>query len=58
MADLIVQVSRIDDIVSHDNADLLEVAVVKGWNCIVLKDQYKKVILSPISHQTQSFRKK
>lgn len=33
MSTLIVEVVRINDIVKHDNADKLEIAVVKGWNC-------------------------
>ncbi len=41
MSDLIVEVVAIDKIVPHGNADALEVAVVKGWECIVKKDQFK-----------------
>ncbi len=39
---LIVEVCRIDKIKDHPNADKLEYAVVKGWECIVLKDTYKE----------------
>jgi RNA ligase (TIGR02306 family) len=41
MSTLIVEVVRINDIVKHDNADKLEIAVVKGWNCVVQKEQFK-----------------
>ena len=33
---------EIDEIVPHDNADRLEIAVVGGFNCIVLKDTWEK----------------
>jgi len=38
---LIVEVCDIKDIVPHKNADSLEIAVIKGWECIVKKDTYK-----------------
>lgn len=41
MADLIVEISKIERIEPHTNADRIEVAVVKGWNCIIQKGQYK-----------------
>lgn len=41
MADLLVEVCKIDKIIEHPNADRLEVAVIKGWNCIVRKGDYK-----------------
>tara|TARA_Y100000310_G_C20688111_1_gene820408 strand:+ start:586 stop:1713 length:1128 start_codon:yes stop_codon:yes gene_type:complete len=38
---LIVEVCEIKKIKEHGNADALEIAEVKGWDCIVKKDQYK-----------------
>lgn len=38
---LIVEVCDIKEIKEHSNADLLEIAVIKGWNCIVKKGEYK-----------------
>ena len=40
MSDLIVEVSRIDEIQSHPNADKLEMAVIRGWQCVVPKGKY------------------
>jgi len=42
MSSLIVEVCKIDKVSSHPNGDYLEIAHIKGWNCIVRKDQYKK----------------
>ena len=42
MAELLVEVCKIDDIFEHPNADRLEFAKVKGWNCIVEKDKWEK----------------
>ena len=42
MSSLIVEVCRVSDIVKHPNADRLSIVTVKGWNCIVGLDQYKK----------------
>jgi len=50
MSTLIVEVCKINDILPHENADLLEIAIVKGWECIVKKDQFKigdKVVYIP-----------
>jgi RNA ligase (TIGR02306 family) len=41
VSSLIVEVVRIKDIIKHDNADKLEIAVVKGWSCVVQKEQFK-----------------
>lgn len=41
MSSLIVEVCEISNIESHPNADRLDIATVKGWNCIVQKDSYK-----------------
>lgn len=40
MSSLIVEVCEIKDIQPHPNADRLEIATVKGWNCIVQKGAY------------------
>lgn len=51
MSTLIVEVSVIDNIQPHDNADRLEIATVKGWQCVVMKGKYKKgdkIIYIPI----------
>jgi RNA ligase (TIGR02306 family) len=37
----LASVETISRIVPHPNADSLEIAEVKGWNCIVKKDQHK-----------------
>jgi len=41
MSELVVEVCKIDKIINHNNADSLEIARVKGWDCIVKKDDYK-----------------
>ena len=38
---LIVEVCEIKDIKEHPHADLLEVAIIKGWECITKKGEYK-----------------
>lgn len=51
MSSLIVEVSKIDEIQEHDNADKLEIAIIKGWQCITQKGKFKKddkVIYIPI----------
>lgn len=51
MSSLIVKVCKIDKILKHDNADRLEIAIVGGWQCIVMKDRYKnkdKIVYVPI----------
>lgn len=40
MSSLIVEVCEIRDIQPHPNADRLDIATVKGWNCIVGKNSY------------------
>lgn len=40
MSSLIVEVCRIDSVVPHPNADKLELAVIKGWQCVVPKGKY------------------
>src|SRR5918997_1855008 len=40
MSTLIVEVSRIDRVLPHPNADLLELAQIKGWQCVVPKGKY------------------
>lgn len=41
MSTLIVEVCKIDKITNHKNADLLDLVIVKGWQCVVKKDSYK-----------------
>ena len=38
---LIVEVCEIKDIVPHNNADSLEICIIKGWECISKKDSFK-----------------
>lgn len=38
---LIVEVCEIKNINEHPEADALEIAIVKGWECVVKKGQYK-----------------
>jgi RNA ligase (TIGR02306 family) len=40
MSSLIVEVSRIERVLPHPNADLLELAHIKGWQCVVPKGRY------------------
>lgn len=40
MSKLVVEVCRIVDVRAHPNADKLDVAVVKGWQCVVPKGAY------------------
>lgn len=40
--DFKVEVVEVKDILPHPNADRLEIAVVKGWNCVVKKGQFTK----------------
>ena len=50
MSTLIVEVCQIEKIVSHPNADRLEIAFVKGWQCIVGKNEFcakEKIIFIP-----------
>lgn len=41
MSSLIVEVSKIDNVIKHPNADRLSIATVKGWNVIIGLDEYK-----------------
>lgn len=41
MSSLILDTQPISDILTHPNADLLEIAVVKGWQCVVQKGQFQ-----------------
>jgi len=50
-SDLFVEVCKIESIIPHGNADRLELAIVKGWQCTVPKGKYQKgdrVIYIPI----------
>jgi RNA ligase (TIGR02306 family) len=42
MAELIVEVCKIDKVERHPNADRLDIATVKGWNCIVGRHEFKE----------------
>lgn len=51
MSTLIVEVSEIDRVLPHPNADALELAQIKGWQCVVPKGKYvggAKVVYIPI----------
>ncbi len=51
MSSLIVEVCEISQILAHPNADALEVAVVKGWQCIIKKDGFRagdRVVYFPL----------
>lgn len=51
MSTLMVTVEEIKAIKPHSNADKLELAIVKGWQCVVGKDTYKvgdKIVYIPI----------
>jgi RNA ligase (TIGR02306 family) len=41
MSTLIVEVCRIEKILPHPNADALELAHIKGWQCVVPKGKYQ-----------------
>ena len=41
MSNLIVDVCKIKELRPHNNADKLEVALVKGWECIVGKGEHR-----------------
>src|SRR5947209_3271290 len=40
MSSLIVEVCRIERVLPHPNADKLELAQIKGWQCVVPKGKY------------------
>src|SRR3954467_7004232 len=40
MSSLIVEVCRIEKVLPHPNADLLELAHIKGWQCVVPRGKY------------------
>jgi len=40
MSTLKVEVIKVDNVLPHSNADRLEIAVVKGWNCVVQKGEW------------------
>ncbi len=40
MSTLLVQVCRIEKVLTHPNADALELAHIKGWQCVVPKGKY------------------
>lgn len=36
------RIVQIDDVITHPNADALDLAIVGGWQCVVKRDEYKK----------------
>lgn len=51
MSSLIVEVCEVKEIKPHPNADRMEIAVVKGWECCVKKGTFKsgdKVVYFPV----------
>lgn len=40
MSTLIVEVCKIEKVLPHDNADALELAQIKGWQCVTPKGKY------------------
>lgn len=51
MSKLLVEICKISNIEKHPNADKLDIATIKGWSCIVGKDEFKKddlVLFCPI----------
>src|SRR3569833_1284370 len=40
MSTLIVEVCKIDHVEPHSNADALELAIIKGWQCVIPKGRY------------------
>lgn len=51
MSSLIVEVATIDQINPHTNADALELAIIKGWQCVVPKGKYvagDRVVYVPV----------
>ena len=40
MSSLIVEISNVEKVLPHNNADTLEIVVVKGWQCVVPKGHY------------------
>jgi RNA ligase (TIGR02306 family) len=40
MSTLIVEVCRIEKVLPHGNADALELAQIKGWQCVIPKGRY------------------
>jgi len=41
MAELLVNVVKIEEITPHENAESLEVVIIGGWNVVVKKEQFK-----------------
>lgn len=42
MSTLCVEICRIDSIEKHPNADKLDIAIIKGWQCVVAKDSFRE----------------
>jgi RNA ligase (TIGR02306 family) len=41
MSQLIVEICKVNEVSAHPNADKLDIIKVKGWQCIVSRNQYK-----------------
>lgn len=51
MSSLIVEVSKLDDVKPHPNADSLELGIIKGWQCVIPKGKYRpgsRVVYIPV----------
>lgn len=46
MSSLIVEICKIDAVEHHPNADRLDIVHIKGWNCIVSRDEFKAETLA------------
>ncbi len=41
MAETIVEVCKLENVTAHPNADALELAQIKGWQCVVPLGKYR-----------------
>ena len=61
MSSRLATVERIDEIREHPNADALEIAIVKGWQCVVGKGDFKAgdgcvyILIDTIVPETDDF---
>lgn len=50
MSSLIIEVCQIDDVLPHSGADRLQLAIIKGWQCVIKTNEFtkgQKVIYCP-----------
>ena len=40
MSTLIVEVCKTEKVLAHHNADVLDLAQIKGWQCVIPKGRY------------------